>query len=245
MPLPYRLRQLLPPGSGGGGEPGPAGPTGPQGEIGPQGPQGLTGNTGPQGPKGDTGDTGPQGLTGNTGPQGIKGDTGNTGPQGLTGNTGPQGIKGDTGLTGNTGPQGVPGPAFLTVCMHTNPAGTAWASMPAALTEYAGNVRNRVKVDMTNYTQARLTVAMPATAGAAGSELRVQYATDGDTQAAWAYLDNSSGPKVSIATANKGAVGAWINLVAGAQADVWLRLVGINGNGTAGPVPGLVMLELK
>lgn len=135
-------------------------------------------------------------------------------------------------------------PVFRVITMHSNPAGTAWTSMPAALTEYGGTNRTRVKADLTGFTQARLTVAV-STVGNSTAEVRIQYATDGDTQAAWAYLDGVDGPKANITTAANGRVSAWVNLAAGAKGDVWLRVVGINGNGTLSPVLGTITLQVK
>lgn len=131
------------------------------------------------------------------------------------------------------------------VTLWTNPAATTWASQPAALTEMRGLTTDRTKVDLASYTQARVTVAVGATAGNAGSTIAVQYATDGDTQAAWAYLDGASGPAAASSTASKGAASGWVTLAAAAKGDVWLRVVGVGGNGTISPIYGNVTLHLK
>ncbi len=119
----------------------------------------------------------------------------------------------------------------------------AWTNMPAALTEYNAGNRTRIKCDLTNVDQVRLTIAV-TTAGTATSEIRLQYATDGDTQNTWAFLDGADGPK-----ANMGSVGArasaWAALVTGAKADVWVRAVGINGDGAIDPVVGNIVLHCR
>ena len=135
--------------------------------------------------------------------------------------------------------------AGRTVTLWTNPAETPWASQPAALTEMRGQTLTRTKVDLTGYTQARVTLAVGATAGNAGSTIAVQYATDGDTQSAWVYLDGASGPAAPSSTAGKGAASGWVNLAAAAKGDVWLRVVGVGGNGTISPIYGTVTLHLK
>jgi hypothetical protein len=133
----------------------------------------------------------------------------------------------------------------MTIVMVGGNAGATWTSMPAALTEFNGNIRTRVKTDLTDYTQAQITAAI-GTAGSVNAELRIQYATDGDTQATWAYLDNTSGPLVNIGSgAGAGKAGSFVTLVAGAKAAVWLRVVGINGNGTASPFVGNVAVTFK
>jgi hypothetical protein len=108
---------------------------------------------------------------------------------------------------------------------------TTWNAMPAALTNFLGGTTPGIKVDLTNYTEARLVVRQ-ASAGAASAELRMQYSTDEST---WAYLDGATGPSVEAATANTSKVSGWVTLEAGARADVWLRLAGINGDGVANP----------
>jgi hypothetical protein len=118
----------------------------------------------------------------------------------------------------------------------------AWTDMPAALTDFLGitNTTVRHKLDLTAATQVRL-VARMATAGSVNAELRMQYSTDEST---WLYMDGSTGPLVNVGAAGTRA-GSWVNLVAGAKADVFLRLQGINGDGVADPQFGDVTLQVK
>lgn len=116
----------------------------------------------------------------------------------------------------------------------------AWTNMPAALTEFQGLTTKRTKDELTNATQARLIVNI-GVVGATNAEIRAQYSTD---QSTWYYLDNVDGPKANIATLGL-RVSAWITLVAGAKADVFLRLVGINGDGAKDPKFGGVQLQFK
>ena len=78
-------------------------------------------------------------------------------------------------------------------------------------------------------------------AGAGSAALRVQYSSD---QSAWNYLDGGTGPSVTISTTGL-KVSTWVALVAGAKADVFLRVVGINGDGSADPSFGNVILQVK
>lgn len=126
--------------------------------------------------------------------------------------------------------------------VYDNPvAAVTWASMPAALTEFPTVPRTRTKVDLSNVTQARMTTVCIG-AGVAGSELRVQYSLD---QSSWDYLDGVSGPVISLNNTNALVVSAWVNIVAAARADVFLRLVGINGNGSTGPTMNAVGVQFK
>jgi hypothetical protein len=120
-----------------------------------------------------------------------------------------------------------------------------WASMPAALTEMPSpnspaSTRYRTQYDLTSATQARLVLTVTV-AGSASANIRVQYSTN---QSTWYYLDGSSGPSVAISSTGV-KTSAWVNLTAGAKADVFLRIVGINGNGSASPSFGRIDLQLK
>ncbi|MGB9677888.1 MAG: hypothetical protein ACPLZ9_04645, partial [Candidatus Ratteibacteria bacterium] len=114
-----------------------------------------------------------------------------------------------------------------------------WTNMPATLTEFAGG-RYRIYYDLTNFTQARL-VGTVIVAGAANAQIRVQYSTD---QTNWYYLDGTSGPYVSIGTTGY-KISSWVNIASGAKTNVYLRLVGINGDGTADPQFNSFRLQLR
>jgi len=109
--------------------------------------------------------------------------------------------------------------------------------MPSATTELFGAPRNRTKVDMTSASQARYLLNV-STAGTATATLRVQYSTD---QTSWTDLPgataaiNTTGLKVSAFTA----------VPAGAKQDVFLRVVGQNGDGVADPGFGVSSLQYK
>jgi len=117
----------------------------------------------------------------------------------------------------------------------------AW-TMPLALTEWNGSTAGRIKADLTNATQARLIMRMGATPGTAGGELRAQYSTN---ESVWDYLDGVSGPACSVAVASTTVVSAWVTIAAGAKADVFLRMIGINGDGVAGPTFGNFSLQVR
>jgi len=116
----------------------------------------------------------------------------------------------------------------------------AWTNQPAALTELFGTTTGRVKADLTEAAQVRLLCSV-GTAGAAAAAVRVQYSTD---QSSWSYLDGANGPSLGIGTTGL-KVGAWTSPAAGAKADVFLRVVGINGDASADPAFGHVLLQVR
>jgi len=242
-----------PPGiKGDQGEPGAKGDTGATGEQGIQGEQGLPGADGTQGIQGETGLQGIQGIPGNDGTpgvqgeqgyqgvpgeQGVKGDTGDTGAKGDTGDQGIQGIQGEQGATGTPGADGADGFPQILVTLWQDAALSAWTNMPAALTEFRAVLNTRTKIDLTAATQSRV-IARVGVAPVANAKIKVQYSTD---ESVWVDLCSVTMP----ATANKTNVGSWTNVPAGAKADVFLRLVGIDGDGAADPTFGLITLGVK
>lgn len=130
----------------------------------------------------------------------------------------------------------------MNVCLHAPSAAGNWANMPAALTEFrnVAAAPTRSKADLSGFTQARVVVRL-STVGAAAAEIRGQYSTD---EVAWSYLDGASGPGASLAAVGTIA-SAWVDLEDNAKADVFLRIIGINGNGNADPVFGAVSLQFR
>ena len=104
------------------------------------------------------------------------------------------------------------------------------------------NAASRVKYDLTEATQARLQFNVELVSGAAtNTEARVQYSTD---QSSWNNLDGASGPAVNITTTGL-KVSSWVDIAAGAKDDVFLRVIGINGDGTTDYDVGVVSLQVR
>lgn len=128
----------------------------------------------------------------------------------------------------------------LPVLVIVDAADMVWTDMPAVLTEFIGSTRWRTKVDLTQVAQVRL-LANVMTAGFTGAELRGEFSTDGTV---WNSLDGGTGPSVVIDTVGL-KVSALVNLAAGAKADVFLRVIGINGNGVVDPAFGAIYLQVR
>jgi len=106
-----------------------------------------------------------------------------------------------------------------------------WTDMPSALTELFGNTNNRIKIDLSTATKYRIVVNQSAS-GASGADLNLQYSTDNVT---FLPADTNGAGEVDIGTGTGVKVGNWADLVAGAKADRWIRIVGKEGNGTTDP----------
>lgn len=222
------------------GDTGDGGPTGPTGRAGDTGPS-ITGPTGSQGVAGDIGPTGPAGDTGPTGLDGAAGTDGETGPTGWTGPsvTGPEGPTGPTGATGSAGS------SQLVVAIVADSAAATWTNMPSAAAFFMGSYRHATKVDLTSYTQCRLVVNKQGTSGAEASKLILRYRTAFSTAVA-DYSDiGTSEVSVAVNTTNSVLATGWINLVAGAKADIYLSVVGSGGDGALDPIFGSISAQFK
>jgi hypothetical protein len=118
-------------------------------------------------------------------------------------------------------------PPFVLMQIGGGGAGLLWPSQPAGLTEFLGDTLgvNRTKADMTHVLQVRLVAVVLVAGGATPAKLRAQYSTDDST---YAYIDGATGPTVDINSTGRIA-SAWVTPTALALADVYLRIVGIDG----------------
>lgn len=116
-----------------------------------------------------------------------------------------------------------------------------WTNMPAAVTELFGNTSSRVKLDLTYGTHYRLVVNQTV-AGQAGADFNLQYSTDNVTYQA---ADAAAAGELDVGAGTGVKVGAWADLVAGANADVWLRIVGKEGNGVKDPRWRQIRIQFK
>ena len=128
-------------------------------------------------------------------------------------------------------------PFFASVLTFTN--------MPSGAQEVAAGTtgRYRLKVDLTNFTSLRVAVSY-SVVGATGAGFYCDYSTD---QSLWTTIGTGTGTNLcKIDNATVGAYTSdWITIPAGAKGDVWLRGMGINGDGAADPVIGRISVQVK
>jgi hypothetical protein len=137
------------------------------------------------------------------------------------------------------------GAGQMIVPLVSDGAGITWSNMPAAVTFFAGSHRFASKLDLTNYSQVRLIVNKQAVAGLAGSVVRLRYTVTFSTNAAnWLQIGTSS-VQVAVDVQNTVLDSGWIDLVAGAKADVFIVLDGSGGNGTLDPVFGSIVAQFR
>lgn len=134
----------------------------------------------------------------------------------------------------------------FTFFARTDSVTLKWTNMPAVKTEIFATSGLRQLMNLTGYTQARFWSSKVYTAGATGSKLYVEYSTD---QVTWAALDGTadgSQSSLSITVENPPARSTAPFVIApAARALVYLRIVGVGGDGVADPEWGNVGLEVE
>lgn len=139
------------------------------------------------------------------------------------------------------------GSSQLHISFHSDAGANATLTNQANAEQFLANSnRNIQKVDLTSYTQARL-VARIVTASASANTPRIyaQYFTSFSTVVG-DYLDiGSSALNCSLFTGQTYCDTGWINLVAGAKADVFVTVLQNGGDAAADPALGMVALQFK
>jgi len=126
-------------------------------------------------------------------------------------------------------------------------AGTSgvWTNMPAAAALFFGNTGFIQKADLTNYTECRLMVNKTGVAAQTGAILELEYSTT-YTQTAASYSQiGTTAASVGVAVQNQYLDSGWQTLASGAQAHVFLTIIGVGGNGTLDPTFGHVIAEFR
>lgn len=122
-------------------------------------------------------------------------------------------------------------------------AGTnqTWTNMPAAETDLFGSTFSYVYVNLTGAQDYRI-VVNESTAGFAGADIRAQYSLDGST--GWTNLD-AGGTELDVGTGTGIKATNFVTVATGAKTDVYIRLLGKQGNGTVDPNFRNIYLEVR
>lgn len=119
------------------------------------------------------------------------------------------------------------------------PGATVWTNIPAALTFFAGQSRWVIPMDLSAKTDIRLRVMMGGSGGSTNAKIRVLYKTQasGYSTTITDYVTvGTSEVQVTYGTSTNSLITtSWIPIIAGAKADVFIALAGIDGDGAADP----------
>jgi hypothetical protein len=134
---------------------------------------------------------------------------------------------------------------YMSVAFNT--VGNTWAFMPSALTIFDSSNAYVTQLELSSFNQVRLVVNKLGTAGNTDSKIILRYQdTTGSPYTASSYSDiGTSEVSVGVATTDNILVTSWINLVSGAKDDVWVTILGINGDGIISPIFGNIYAEFR
>jgi hypothetical protein len=134
---------------------------------------------------------------------------------------------------------------YMSVALST--VGNTWLDMPAALSFFDSSNTYVTQLELSSFNQVRLVVNKLGTAGATGSKLILRYQdTTGAPFTASSYSDiGTSEVSVTVDVANNILVSSWINLATAAKDDVWVALLGIDGDGAIDPTFGNIYAEFR
>lgn len=119
-----------------------------------------------------------------------------------------------------------------------NASQLTWTNQPATLQELLNVTHRRSVLNFAQVGQIRMLTRI-ATAGAVGAVLFIQYSTN---ETDWNILTSNQIDVGSTGT----KVTAWENIPTGAKSgDVFVRIVGQNGNNNADPQFGTISLQVK
>ncbi len=120
-----------------------------------------------------------------------------------------------------------------------------WTNQPLAATEFRGFTHNRVRVNLADVTDAKLSVYVDGTAAITGATLYVEYTTTLTGGSGWAALAASGALSCPIDATGGNQTAAWTAIATLAKADVLLRLVGVGGDGARDPIFGNITLWVR
>jgi hypothetical protein len=120
-----------------------------------------------------------------------------------------------------------------------------WTNMPSALAFFDGSTAFITAAELTNFTQVRLLINKLGTAGAASSIVVLRYNTTYTQNVnLWSTIGTTS-VQLAVNNTNQLLETAWIDLVAGAKADVFIALMGSGGDGAIDPIFGMIAAEFR
>ena len=130
--------------------------------------------------------------------------------------------------------------------MQRSAVAFAYNNLPAAADFFQGLASASVfPADLTHATQARIYV-YTATTGSAGSKLSIRYKTGAWSSTPGDYSDiGTSEVAATVGAANTFTDSGWVNLTAGAKAEIHVSVFGLGGNGSADPTFNILGVQFR
>ena len=144
-------------------------------------------------------------------------------------------------------PAGGGGSGQLNLQFHSDGGANLTLSNQATAEQFLGNSnRNVTKADLTNYTQVRLLTRIVTVSASVNSpKILVKYKTTFDTTIGNYSAIGTSAVECSIFTGATFCDTGWVNLAAGAKADVFITVAMSGGDAAADPALGNTAVQFK
>lgn len=139
------------------------------------------------------------------------------------------------------------GAGQMVVPLHANAAALLTLTNQALAEQFMLNTnRNRYKLDLSDFTEVRMTVAVNAgSASPNNPRLKLKYHTVSSVTLGDYNDIGTSTVECSIATSNSMADSGWIALAAGAIGDVFLAITAEGGDGAIDPNLGAILAHFR
>lgn len=122
---------------------------------------------------------------------------------------------------------------------------TVWSNMPADETFLLGSFNHVLQVDLSDYSECRLTVTRGTVAAANGALIRLKYKTTFSTTVGDYSTIGTSAVSVDVTNGSTVNTSSWIPLADGAKADVFLAVAGDDGDASADPDFGAIIASFR
>ena len=126
-------------------------------------------------------------------------------------------------------------------------ASAVWTNMTAAVQEILNTDQHRQKYNFVSSTQIALYSNLTVAGAAAGTKIMLQYSTNTTN---WFFAGAATGtPVLTIGNTAGGKMGSYTNVTTTNNlknlGDVWIRIIGDTGNGTADPNFNSIMMYVR
>lgn len=135
---------------------------------------------------------------------------------------------------------------LMTIPFHADGTGPVILTNQANATQFLANSNSNItKLDLTRFSQVKLTVMVSVGSASANSPaVSLRYSTTYTTTASSYLAIGTSAVSASLATSTLVDTG-WIDLAAGAKAEVFVAIIQTGGDGAADPRVGMIHAHFR
>ena len=122
---------------------------------------------------------------------------------------------------------------------------TVWTNLPAAETFLLASANHVIQVDLSDYSEVRISVNRGSVAGSAGTLIRLKYKTSFSATIGDYSTIGTSAVEIVVQAGGTVYTTNWIPLAEGAKDDVFLAVAGDDGDGATSPDFGSIIASFR